>query len=634
MSQSPIISDVGHDTVIPETSRPRTRFVQHALPLILGAGFCFNIAALASHASEQPSTVQQAAHAGDPDLLVQKLISQLGSDRYFLRHQAQQRLIEMGPDVFDELQLAEKHTDLEIASRSQYILQVLRIPWVHIDDPREVQQALAHYGELSPTERDKRIRQLAVLAKGKGWAGLCRIARFDPSGLLARRAALRVMKQSLSANDQSLDVEHLLTELGDSRRVPVRWLRTTFQQSKQSERKFHRWLTFVDEEISLVEENSPVSEVPIVYELLEYHLKLCKQASDAEAMFASLKKRTDFHTQQNGQQRDGVLVAMDWLLKNHQWGALALLEDHYHDMIFGDRLLIYMAAAARWTQGNTEEAEEVADRAFRHQANDAEQRNTFADWISELGYHDWAEREWWFVIDTFPILDSHSMKARRSLAIWRLHDRGEDQEAAALLAEVCDAVEEDPQLKRNLLRGAEGHYLLNQLIAQKDFFLACDAESKGNVEKQRKHLESAYGRDNLDADVLIAMYRASASDDKYRKITLERIQKAANTVEDGIGQDPQGPQNPQLYNHWAWLISNTEGDYEKAVKYSLRSLKLDPESPSYLDTLGRCYFSIGDLEKAVEYQRKAVQRYPQMQVMREQLDLFEETLAAQSTNSQ
>ena len=74
-------------------------------------------------------------------------------------------------------------------------------------------------------------------------------------------------------------------------------------------------------------------------------------------------------------------------------------------------------------------------------------------------------------------------------------------------------------------------------------------------------------------------------------------------------------------------MSNTEGDYQQAVEHSLRSLELKPDSPSYLDTLGRCYYAVGDLEKALEAQREAVRLHPHLQVMQDQLALFEAAYA-------
>jgi hypothetical protein len=48
---------------------------------------------------------------------------------------------------------------------------------------------------------------------------------------------------------------------------------------------------------------------------------------------------------------------------------------------------------------------------------------------------------------------------------------------------------------------------------------------------------------------------------------------------------------------------------------------------SFLDTLGRCYCSVGDYEKAIESQRAAVKLIPHMQVMQRQLKFFESQYA-------
>ena len=69
---------------------------------------------------------------------------------------------------------------------------------------------------------------------------------------------------------------------------------------------------------------------------------------------------------------------------------------------------------------------------------------------------------------------------------------------------------------------------------------------------------------------------------------------SAASVEEEIDDNPN---NPIAYNQWAWLIANTEGDFPKAVRYSRRSLELEPGTASFLDTLGRCYYSAGDIRK-------------------------------------
>src|SRR5690606_21432715 len=79
----------------------------------------------------------------------------------------------------------------------------------------------------------------------------------------------------------------------------------------------------------------------------------------------------------------------------------------------------------------------------------------------------------------------------------------------------------------------------------------------------------------------------------------------------------------EFYNQYAWLISNTEGDKRKALQYSLRSLELVPDEPAQLDTAGRCYFALDDLENALRVQRRAVKLMPHSPPLVRQLAEFE-----------
>jgi len=633
--------------------------LRFAIALLAGV-VALRAAEIRAASNEAPRTRSTAEiDARSENNPIQKLIDQLGNEQYFLRRQAEEKLIERGAEAFDLLLQAEEHPDLEIATRAHYILQQVRIEWTDPADSAEVQLIMHRYGELSKAERIEKMEQLSSLGDDNGLGALCRIARFEPTPRLARYAALKVMQAKSPPDRAAKDVQVISRDLGDSRRTPVQWLLTYAEQLGQPDRVLDRWLDLIDAETALLAEDSPDTEAAFVFRLAAFHLELCRRNSQSEAIFANLMRRTALYLQQKdharkylavilqgtGQERReflgpayyavwlledrhaedfGLAYALNWLLENQQWEALELFEDHYAEEIRDQRLLVYLSAAARWRQGRDELAEEFAERAFQLESDDANERVEIADLMGELGRHDWAEREWQHTVETFPVLDVNSLSARRSLASLRLHDRGEDKRAAALMAEVCDAVETDAKLKNNIMRDAVRRSWLNQFLTQKEYFLACEAAAEGKYDQQRTHLDAAYGLDPLDADVLIAMYRSPGADEAYRKTTVSRIQGAANKVANRIQQQPD---DAQWYNHWAWLVSNTEGDYNQAVKYSLRSLELIPDSPSYLDTLGRCYYAVGDLENAVQVQREAVRRHPHLQVMRDQLKLFESALA-------
>jgi tetratricopeptide (TPR) repeat protein len=176
------------------------------------------------------------------------------------------------------------------------------------------------------------------------------------------------------------------------------------------------------------------------------------------------------------------------------------------------------------------------------------------------------------------------------------------------------------------------------LAARLHYYRAWQYREEGDRRRERDELELAIRFDPTDADVLIAMYRWPDADEKWRESTRRRIRDLAQSFQQEIDADPS---DPTAYNQWAWLISNTEGDYQKAIRYSHRSLELIPPEvgedagAGFLDTLGRCYYAAGDYENAVKYQRQAVEKVDYMQVMHRQLALFEKTLAEkQGTGSE
>ncbi len=79
-------------------------------------------------------------------------------------------------------------------------------------------------------------------------------------------------------------------------------------------------------------------------------------------------------------------------------------------------------------------------------------------------------------------------------------------------------------------------------------------------------------------------------------------------------------------NQLAWLVSNTEGDFDEAIRCSLRSLDLRSDAAGYYDTLGRCYFAKGDFANAVQNQSKAAEMEPHSPQITRQLELFQKAL--------
>ena len=149
------------------------------------------------------------------------------------------------------------------------------------------------------------------------------------------------------------------------------------------------------------------------------------------------------------------------------------------------------------------------------------------------------------------------------------------------------------------------------------------AQAEGDVARQEEHLKTAIEFDPADADVLIAMHRLAGKDEAWRKQTSDLIKSAA---EEFRKQIKESPEYPTAYNQLAWLISNSEGDYDEALRCSLKSLELLPNTAGYLDTLGRAYYAKGDLENAAKTQARAVRLEPFSGQIKRQHDFFARAL--------
>jgi tetratricopeptide (TPR) repeat protein len=86
-----------------------------------------------------------------------------------------------------------------------------------------------------------------------------------------------------------------------------------------------------------------------------------------------------------------------------------------------------------------------------------------------------------------------------------------------------------------------------------------------------------------------------------------------------IDREPDAP-NP--YNEYAWLVANTEGDLLRATRYSKRSLELDFDSASFLDTLAHCYAAADNANEAIRCQVVALRKDPGSNTIQKNLQKF------------
>ena len=575
-----------------------------------------------------------AKQRAELDARIQTLISQLGDTEFATRERAQSELERLGLAAFDALYEAQHADDIEIAMRSQYLVRSLRVNWSHDDDPVEVKRILRSYGSHSEPDRRARMLRLSSLPNGEGIAALCRLARFEASDVLSKQAALLAIGQEFSDEKQARqETEGMINStVGLSKRAAAQWLKVYAQSLEDAEGSLEAWDKLTTDEQNLFDKRPHETSRQVVRDLLRWQVDLLNRLGHEEQALAVVQRSLELVVDT----REDILEVVDWLMDREAWAGMDAVGKKFSKHFDDDPVLLYRLAEAQLHQGQMGTAEATAERALNKSPDQLDAHIVAAYSLQDRGMTNWAEREYRFVMKVGPAGSVYDLRARMLLSEM-LHDMEAELAAAEVLQAAVDLIDKDPTVADTLRRlGREPGSLKSRM----HFFYATHHAADGDVKKKLTRLEEGIKADPTDADVLIAMFRVSDSDEEWRKKTMHHIDTATGYFRDQIKSfseqlDNAPSESLRLYatrqlaaanNQLAWLVSNTVGDFDEAIRCSHKSLELRPDLSGYLDTLGRCYFAKGDLENAVRYQKRAVELDSHSLQIRRQLELFESAI--------
>lgn len=515
-----------------------------------------------SAAPEKPAVADTADSGGQASLSraqrLQRLIEQLGHAEYAVRQRAQEELARWGFDAFEELSAAATHPDLEVSSRARYLLRLVRVQWTSENDPPAVKKVLSNYELQTPTIRLKKIERLAAMPDDIGIPALCRLVRFEKSPVLARFAALHILRREPAEETaRARRADALKAQLGASRQPAAEWLLTFLRLRQNLDAARPEWNKLIEAEESVLR-RTPQQSSPELVTGLVYQLAIVERDLDRKEAANATARRA-------------------------------------REMSFSTR-----AAASGF------------------------HRTAYA--LRERGLFDWAEAEYRRVIDSGNPLER--VWANVGLSEM-LHDQGQHLRAAEARQAVVQAVEQ------GRLRNADLDDIgmtLPEIRARMNYLFACHWQERGDPEKHRKHLEDAFHADPTEVDTLIACYRLPDPKPAQRRRVIEMIQKSAaelRTEIDDLQPDNELAQDQLATdcNQFAWLIGNTEGNYDEALAMAQKSLEINPYNGAFCDTIARVYFAKGDLGNAVKYQTMAHRLDPHSGLIAKQLRQFQEAQA-------
>lgn len=570
--------------------------------------------------SEAPA----GAVSGDRQRQILQWIDQLGHPDYFTRERAQAELAKAGFDAFDALTAATAHADLEIAARARYLLGRIRIDWSRADDPSQVRDLLANYEFLPLAERLERMEQLADLPNRAGLPVLCRLVRFESSPLMSKFAAVSIV--SAGPADEALDepTAKLLREsLAGSQQPAAQWLIAYAAFRDDPASALATWAQLIRDEQEVLSNSPGRSSPEVLSSLIRFQINWLGKLNRRDETVAAMKQLIVL---ENGDP-ETLLELIDWLVEQKAWEPIQELADRFAVRIGSNPILLYALAGAYQQRGDAKRSEEYALQAAAlypgKQPEDLLRHLLIGYTLKERGLFPWAEREFLFTADNSDVADEYAIRARTALAEMH-HDLGNDLQAAESLQKLIDAFQPDQSDDTILLNSSLGDETLGEVRARYHYFHACHHQAKGDAARHRESLEKALEAFPAEIDVLIACWQLPDAPADFRERISGLIDKCAATIREQIADDPA---EAISYNQLAWLLGNSKGDYDEAVKLSHRSLELDPENGGYYDTLAHCYYAKKDYANAVAYQRKAVKREPHSAMIARKLAVFEKALA-------
>jgi hypothetical protein len=569
------------------------------------------------------------------------LVESLGAEDYAQREAAAAKLNAIGAAAVDPLlTAAETSGDLEVALRARWLVDAIPIDAAH--DAPAVAKLLENFKRKDFGERVQVMHRLLRADADEGIEPLARIVRLDRSVLGSRVAAALLVREWQPGDPVwSSFRDRIATGIGGSSRPAARFMRAVVRFSAADaagDRAAE--LTEAAEALALLSPpvaadgdaanaaldpgDGGIAQTTLrIFERSRLQMLLAAgRRDDALAAAADLLAPPAAEAKDADTVGEETAATLVWLVERGLPEAVDRLRALKPSLIGDDAVVGYAAAIAEKARHRDGDADTLAAAAFAKPAGtNAEfvDRVQTAILLAKWGAADWATREYSSLLD-----DQKAPPAQFTLAAIMfaefLHDQEREDEAAACLRRLMEG-----RVAAAIARG--GNQIMQQIgrdpqtiRSRMHYFEACAAAARNDTVAQRKALEDSLRASAKDVDSLIALYGLRDNTPEQRADAVARIRKALEQIEAEIQSVPE---DANSYNEYAWLVANTEGDVQKALRYSKHSLVKSFDSSSYLDTLAHCQAAAGDIPAAIRTQTLALRQEPHNRTIRRNLERFQ-----------
>lgn len=560
---------------------------------------------------------------------VTALITRLGSEQFSLRERAQAELENLGPAIYEDILPALRDRDPEIATRAARLIAKLRYKAADELPEGKHREELRSYFSESDDERRNQVSQPGALSEASRIPLWCLVVRYETNEELAKLAALNVLTAITPKDiDKKPHLDEIQRYLSRGRRPAAMWLLSYAKLSSDPSAYLERMQAFESQELELYTATARLEQRTVATRLLKHALAYASEQQQRPQSIALFKQLLEID-QPDAQSLPQLL---DWVVQQQAWELLPEVETRFPKLAEStDPRVIYFLAEAALKQGNTALLETYLQRASEIQPQNSSLHYQTAMLLYKRGLLDWVERECALILkNTSPNQGIMAFNAHYLLAEIQ-NDQERYREAADSLTSALELFTKSETVREHFEENTRIRVGEEQLKTKRAFNRGLEAARNGEHDAARKLYLDALALDTHDADVLIAIYRLPKLTEVQREANRKNIREALALFQDQIHSDPEDSQG---YNQYAWLVANTEGDFDLALEYSLKSVELKPSSGGLQDTLAHCYFAKQDYAHAVKIQEQAARMEPQSHTIKRALEKFrkaKEDASAQSS---
>ncbi len=671
-------------------SQHPTCLAQAALALMLGSGAMAQTATSVPRIRETNASSQfpgelTATEVASLEKQIAGWIEKLGDPNYAMRLQAQSELERIGVRALDQLHRASFDPNPQVASQARFLVQSNQFNWAWETDPFPVRRILENYTTAALYDKSTYIEQLDALENDEGLPALCRLVRYETQGCLAKKAALLLMRGktsiAMSQNERRAMIDTLVN---GTLSTAGAWVAQYAAQD--SEIAIEPWLKTIQAEQELLARKSPDTSIEILNGLRRWVVEqIPKTISEQRNKALELARSIPADFGSAGANRNQQSIEFEqWALsvglpelvreQHAELSELSLLNPRFGYLLAESYLPSEETDAARLKPQapNTDKnavANEIAEltsqrvsvdangtrktpidptesensklnqhllETMQRNASQAFERAEMGEFLIRRGRFNWAETELRLAIKNREDEAEFATILTLTQLSLLLHEMGRNEEAAACLDKFVDRFEKEPMFKAQVSEQGADSLVSNYYLYQGDH-----AQSVDRTEEARQHYLKSIelAEDNVDA--IIGMYRLPNQTEEQilerrklqQRISLELRSEIDARERDLKRENPrfQATEQSSLANQMntlAWLIANTEGNFEEALHLSRKACSLSPNRSAYLDTLAHCYAALDRYSEAIEQQRRALALEPHQPSLIAALQHFEAQLAA------